>query len=106
MKLVGEEIIAPLTHIVNLSIEKSTFPAIWKQAKVIPLLKKEDPLNPKNYRPVALLPIFRIYNQLIQYLNKEGLIHPNHHCHCLIQIHEIWVEEVDNGNMDGIMMVD
>ena len=120
VKLVGEEIIAPLTHVINLSIEESTFPAIWKQAKVIPLLKKEDPLNPKNYRPVALLPIFSkilervIYNQLIQYLNTEGLIHPNHHgsrqghstATALLQMHDRWVEEVDHGNMVGIMMVD
>ena len=33
------------------------FPSAWKLAKIIPLLKKGDPLNPQNYRPVALLAI-------------------------------------------------
>ena len=57
IKLIKHEILPALTHIVNLSIETSTFPAEYKVAKIIPLLKKSDPLNPKNYRPVAILPI-------------------------------------------------
>ena len=35
------------THIVNLSIQQSTFPSLYKFAKVIPLLKKDDPLEAK-----------------------------------------------------------
>ena len=57
---IAAEIIAPaLTHIINLSIQTSTFPNIWKYAKVVPLLKSfiADPVLPKSYRPVALLPI-------------------------------------------------
>ena len=50
-------ILPPLTHIVNLSILNGRFPTQWKTAKIIPLHKKEDPLNPKNYRPVAILPV-------------------------------------------------
>ena len=54
------ELIAPcVAHIVNLSIRSNTFPTIWKYAKVVPLLKSadSDPLLPKSYRPVALLPV-------------------------------------------------
>ena len=58
IKLIRFEILPSLTHIINLSIQTSTFPTGWKKAKVIPLLKKDDPLDPKNYRPVAILPIF------------------------------------------------
>ena len=59
VKLVADLIVPSLTHIINLSIRTSTFPNIWKFAKVIPLLKSSvcDPLLPKSYRPVALLPI-------------------------------------------------
>ena len=84
------------------------------------MLKKGDPLIPKNYRPVALLPIFSkilerlIFNQLVNYLDSNSLIHPNHHgsrpghstSTALIQMYDSWVEEVDNGNMVGVMMVD
>ena len=111
---------APLTHIINLSISKSTFPSIWKHAKVVPLLKKDDPLHAKNYRPVASLPVFSkilervVFNQLVKYLESNNLIHPNHHgsraghstATALIQLFDTWVEEVDKGNMVGVMMVD
>ena len=28
-----------------------------EKSKIVPLYKKDDPLNPKNYHPVAILPI-------------------------------------------------
>ena len=79
------------------------------------MLKKGDPLIAKNYRPVALLPIFskilegKVFNQLVSYLDSNNLIHPNHHgsrsghstARALIQMYDTWVEEVDNGNMVG-----
>ena len=59
VKLAADLLSPGLTHIINLSIETSTFPTIWKFAKIIPLLKSSssDPLLPKSYRPIALLPI-------------------------------------------------
>ena len=72
VKLVAGDILAALTHVINLSIEQSEFPQLWKHAKVVPLLNKGDFLTPKNYRPVALLPIFSkllervVFNQLVQ----------------------------------------
>ena len=68
LKLAGQHIIPALTHIINLSIETQQFPTSWKTAKIIPLHKKDDPLNPKNYRPVAILPI------LSKILEKAALI--------------------------------
>ena len=93
---------------------------MWKQAKVVPLLKKGDPLIPKNYRPVALLPILSkllekvIFQQIVEYLDRNKLLNPNHHgCRsghntgtALIQIHDQWVEEVEAGQMVGVMMID
>ena len=55
LKLAGQSIIPVLTHIINLSIVTHQFPTYWKTAKIIPLYKKEDALNPKNYRPVAIM---------------------------------------------------
>ena len=120
VKLIADEIVEPLTYLINLSIQKSVFPSAWKHAKVVPLLKKGDPILAKNYRPVALLPIFSkvvervVFNQLVQYLDSNNLIHPNHHgsrtgfstASALIQMYDTWAEEVDKGNMVGVMMVD
>ena len=120
IKLIATDVLPALTHIINLSIAQSEFPSIWKLAKVIPLLKKGDPLTPKNYRPVALLPMFSkilervVFNQLVQYLDSHGLLHPNHHgsrhdhstATALIQMYDQWTEEVEKGNMVGVMMID
>ena len=57
IKLAAHELTPAITHIVNLSISQSYFPSAWKTAKVIPLFKKNEATLPKNYRPVALLPI-------------------------------------------------
>ena len=47
IKLVAMDILPVVTHIVNLSISYSEFPKLWKLAKIVPLLKKGDPLTPK-----------------------------------------------------------
>ena len=54
LKLAKDDLVPVITHLVNLSIEQQMFPGQWKLAKVIPLHKKEEPVLPKNYRPVAL----------------------------------------------------
>ena len=122
VKLVADLIAPALTHIINLSIRTSTFPDIWKYAKVIPLLKSfvSDPLLPKSYRPVALLPILSkvmekaVFSQLAKYLENNNIIHPNLHgsrpdhntSTALIQLYDRWVEEVEEGKMVGVLICD
>ena len=87
IKLASNLIAPPLTHIINLSISTSSFPNLWKHAKVVPLLKSTtaDPLLPKSYRPVALLPILSkvldkvVFGQFVEYLDENNLVHPNLH---------------------------
>ena len=106
-----------LTHVINLSLINLEFPNKWKLAKVVPLLKKDDPLNPKNYRPVALLPIFSkilervVFKQVVEYLEGNGLLHPSHHgsrskhstCTALIEMYDTWVNSIEEDNMAGVM---
>ena len=120
VKLIANDIVPALTHIINISIRDSCFPQAWKRSKVVPLLKKGDTLDPKNYRPVALLPIFSkvleraIFLQLIQYLDSNSILHPNHHgsrkghstTTALLQMYDSWVKAVDEGEMAGVMMID
>ena len=85
VKLVANEILPALTHIINLSISNSIFPTMWKHSKVVPLLKKGDPLLAKNYRPVAVLPILSkilekvVFKQIVKYLDDNKLLSHNHH---------------------------
>ena len=116
------EIVCAVTKIINLSIATSIFPSIYKQSQVIPL-KKNPSLNDlecSSYRPVNLLPIpgkiveKAVFNQLVKYLEENQLIHPNHHggrkghstTTALVQMYNTWVEQMEEGQMVGIMMID
>ena len=46
----------PITHIINTPITTGVFPEHWKNAVVIPILKKGDvKTDVNNYRPVSCL---------------------------------------------------
>ena len=76
------------------------------------------PLSPKNYRPVALLPIISkvlekvVFLQLVEYLDSNKLLSPNHHesrhshntATALIQMYDQWIEEMEEGKLVGVMM--
>ena len=47
----------PKTQLCNLSISSVRFPDAFKIAKLKPLFKKGCKTNPKNYRPISLLPL-------------------------------------------------
>ena len=63
----GAKVLAKsITEIFNLSVEKSVFPDACKIAKLKPLYKKGSKLEPKNYRPISLLPIVsKIFEKLV-----------------------------------------
>ena len=91
-----------------------------KKAKIIPLHKKDDLLDPKNYRPVAIIPIFSkvlervIFNQMIKYLVDNKLLHPNHHAYradhntttALIQMYDTWLQSLEAGELAGVCFLD
>ena len=58
----------PLCHIFNLSLKTGVFPQIWKTASVQPIFKnKGERTDPKNYRPIALLPsISKVFEHFVQ----------------------------------------
>ena len=47
----------PLSQICTLSIKYYTFPNDCKIAKLKPLFKRGSKTDPKNYRPISLLPL-------------------------------------------------
>ena len=86
LKLVRKKIVPSVCHILNLSIQSNKFPTKWKIAKVVPLYKgKGSKLEPKNYRPVAILPILSkvleraMFHQLVYYIDANKFFNPNHH---------------------------
>ena len=77
-------------------------------------------MNPKNYRPVAIIPIFSkvlervIFNQMVTYITENNLIHPNHHAYrsnhntttALLQMYDGWLDSLENGSMAGVCFLD
>ena len=120
IKLARAELVPAITHIINLSINTSTFPAQFKKAKVVPLHKSGDELNAKNYRPVAMLPVLSklaeraIFVQVLEYFEHHGLLHPNHHgfrphhstTSALLQMYDTWIEAMDRGEATGVIFLD
>ena len=76
-------ICAPLTYIINLSLNSGVVPQEMKIARVIPLFKSGDKSLFTNYRPVSVLPVFSkfleriVYNRLINFLNKYDILFRN-----------------------------
>ena len=79
LKFIKPAIIAPLTLIINQMLTTGIFPNKFKQAKVIPILKKDEDYLIKNYRPVSLLPTISkvaervMHDQLDKYFQINNL---------------------------------
>ena len=89
------------------------FPDRLKIAKIIPLLKKEDPHKFDNYRPISLLPAFSkifekaVFIQLYEYFNKNNLLYKSQYgfrtLHSTklasLEIIDIIGKDLDNGKL-------
>ena len=87
IKLAAPILIPVLTHVGNLSLGTGKFPAKWKLARILPLLKSKesDTNDPASYRPISLLPLISkiceraVQVQLVKYLEETHQLHENHH---------------------------
>jgi hypothetical protein len=79
----GQSIVPSLTKLINLSLQTSTVPSIWKLANVLPLFKKGDKCDTNNYRPVSLLSCVSkilervVFKHLYNYVKENGLLSPH-----------------------------
>ena len=67
MHCISPVAISFFTKLINLSLNSSVIPALWKVGRVIPLPKPcKDPEQAKNYRPIALIsPVAKLVEKLI-----------------------------------------
>ena len=76
----ANEIAAPLTFLINTSLQSGIFPTSEKIAIITPLYKSGDRTNIDNYRPISVLNIISktveraVYNQLSEYLEENNLL--------------------------------
>ena len=80
LKYISNEISECITLIVNQSIMTGIYPDKLKVAKVVPIFKKEDKLQLKNYRPISVLPVISkifenvMLTQLVEYFTTNNLL--------------------------------
>ena len=120
LKLAAPYISDDITYICNQSINKSTFPRKWKEAKVSPLHKNGPHDDVNNYRPISILPVLskvlekHVHDCLSVYLNENNLLHRTqsgfrwqHSCEtALVHMIDSWLNAMDNGELVGIVLVD
>ena len=80
-----ENVIEPVSYIINMSLDTGIISDDLKIAKVIPIYKSSDPSLMKNYRPISLLPAFSklletiVYDKLMSFLVSKNIFY-KHQC--------------------------
>ena len=109
-----------LMYIYNLCIDNNYFPAAFKEAKVIPIYKSDDPSDPSNFRPISVLPVLskplerHMLTHISKHITKYKLIHPNqsgfrenHSCHtALTNMVEQFLTNIKDGQLSGVLFMD
>ena len=110
-----------LKAIINICIKKKQFVRKWKCSKILPGWKnKGTRYELKFYRPISNLSEVSklveraVYDQLYEYLDSNGLIHPNHHgflkhsstSSALQHILDIWLQHLDKGKLSAALFLD
>ena len=110
----------PISNLINLSISLSSVPDSCKIAKLKPLYKKGSKLDPKNYRPISVLPLISkvlekvIHDQTQTFLTENNLLY----CYqsgfrkfhstdtCLAYLNDKILRGIDKGLMTGLILID
>ena len=83
IKLCDEVICRPLNIIFKTCLNTGKFPSEWKKGNDVPIHKKDDKQNGKNYRSVSLIPICGkiferlIYSVMYDFQTENDLLSPS-----------------------------
>ena len=83
----------------------------------MPLHKgKGGKLDPKNYRPVAILPNLSkvleraMFQKVVNFMDSNGFFNPNHHAYrsfhstttAMLQMYTTWLKALEQGDMAAV----
>lgn len=110
-KICKEELVYPLTNIINKSLKQGIFPDYLKIAKIYPKFKKGPQTDTNSYRPISLIPTFskiiekivleRLLTHLIQHnlltRQQHGFLKGRSTATALIQLIENTIDQLEEG---------
>lgn len=119
-KTFAYELHKPLFRILDTSIKSGKLPECWKKARVIPVFKKGNAADAKNYRPISLTCVpckvleRIICKQLLNFLNEHELLDPSQFGFTpgrsttlqLLQCLDDWTSGVEAGASIDTIMID
>lgn len=85
LKSIIDQILNPLTDLINLCLTRGVFPECLKIARTIPIHKKGDHRVISNYRPISILPVLSkilesiVKTQLLDYFEDNNLLSTSQH---------------------------
>ncbi|MES9905540.1 MAG: reverse transcriptase family protein, partial [Sedimenticola sp.] len=120
LKIVPDIISPILAKIFNLSLRVGIFPSRLKQAKIIPIHKRNSKHDKNNYRPISILPILskiiekHVTISIQRFIESHNLLYERqsgfrkaHSCQtALNKIVDDWITAIDNGNIIGTVFLD
>ena len=80
LKDAARNISAPLTHLINLSLQTGLFPKAWKLAKIVPTYQSGSHSSFDNYKPISVLPVLSkiiekaAHQQVMEYFEENKLL--------------------------------
>ena len=121
VKIAANAIKKPLTEIINIYINKNTFPDLMKIGRITPIYKHPkngSRLDKQYYRPVSVLTIFSkvferfVLNSMLEYINSILSDHisayrKGYSCqNVLLKLTEEWRQYLDKNEIVGAVLMD
>ena len=120
LKSVAHIVARPLSELINNSIRNGCFPDLWKRARVIPLHKSGSLDDMDNFRPISILCTVskiierHVFDCFTRLLDSFYLLSPfqsgfrkMHSCETgLTSLISKWYNEIDKGNIIGVINID
>ena len=120
LKDASKVLATPIMQVCNLSIKLSTVRDECKIAKLKPHYKKCKKTDPKNYRPISLLPVISkilekvIHDQTMEFVNKKNILYKfqsgfrKFHStdSCLSYLLDKEAKGSDSGLLTGMILID
>ena len=99
-----------LLHLVNLTIEKSEYPQLWKINKVSPHFKKGEKSLGENWRPVTDIVFVSklaeaVFQQVFEHFSMNKLWHPNQPT-AITQLYDIFIRGAENKELTAALLLD